>query len=398
MLKRIPLRDLRVGMFIQQMGGRWFDHPFLRSSFKLASEKDYQALLQSNVPDLLIDTDKGLDVATAPNGQPAPVPEPVVLPAAATREVESQRPFAQEIDRARAIQAKAKTEVTRMFNDARMGKAIEVADIAPLVDEINGSLERNAGALLSIVRLKSADDYTYMHSVAVCGLMIALGRRMGLDGEELKIVGLGGLLHDLGKIAMPIEVLNKPGKLTDEEFAIMKGHPGAGWSMLKKSNSVGEIPLDICLHHHERIDGAGYPEKISGDALSKYARMGAVCDVYDAITSDRPYKAGWEPGESVKLMAKWCNGQFDEAIFQQFVRTVGIYPTGTLIRLKSGRLGVVVDQAEGNLLQPKVKAFFSTKSQAHITPEIIDLARSQDAITGPEDARAWGFDLGKIFG
>jgi HD-GYP domain-containing protein (c-di-GMP phosphodiesterase class II) len=398
MLKRIPLRDLRVGMFIQEMGGRWVDHPFLRSSFKVASEKDYATLLQSNLPDLVIDTSKGLDVGSAADARPAPEPAPP--PAAVTSSCAGKPhvPFEKEIDRARAIQARAKTEVTRMFNEARMGKAIEVADIAPLVDEINGSLERNAGALLSIVRLKTADDYTYMHSVAVCGLMIALGRRMGLDKDELKVVGLGGLLHDLGKIAMPTAVLNKPGKLTDEEFGVMKGHPLAGWEMLKKSNSVGEVPLDICLHHHERMDGNGYPDKLSGAALSTHARMGAVCDVYDAITSDRPYKIGWAPGESVKLMAKWCNGQFDEAIFQQFVKTVGIYPTGTLVRLKSGRLGVVIDQPESNLLQPKVKIFFSTKSQAHLTPEIVDLARSQDAITGPEDARAWGFDVGKILG
>ncbi len=385
-------------MFIQEMGGRWIDHPFLRSSFTVANEKDYQTLLHSNVPDLVIDTAKGLDIDRAPDQTPAPAPAPAAATVITPRAVETKVPFEKEIDRAREIQAKAKTEVTRMFNEARMGKAIEVADIAPLVEEINGSLERNAGALLSIVRLKSADDYTYMHSVAVCGLMIALGRRMGLDEEELKIVGLGGLLHDLGKIAMPTAVLNKPGKLTDAEFGIMKTHPLAGWELLKKSNTVGEVPLDICLHHHERMDGNGYPDKLSGAALTTHARMGAVCDVYDAITSDRPYKTGWAPGESVKLMAKWCNGQFDETIFQQFVKTVGIYPTGTLVRLKSGRLGVVMDQPETNLLQPTVKAFFSTKSQAHITPETIDLARSEDAITSPENAREWGFDLDKILG
>ncbi len=394
MLKNIPVRQLRIGMYIHKLGGRWVDHPFLRKSFELTSVKDLQALLGSNAPEVEIDTDRGLDIDSA-----APVkntPAPVVVAALKPPVAEPKTSYDQEIKRAKAIQAKAKIAVTSMFNEARMGNAIEVASVAPLVDEINGSLERNVGALLSIVRLKTADDYTYMHSVAVCGLMIALGRVLGLEGEELRQVGLGGLLHDLGKISMPMEVLNKPGKLTDEEFATIKGHPRAGWKILKKSNEVSETPLDICLHHHERVDGNGYPERISGDALTLHARMGAVCDVYDAITSDRPYKAGWAPAESIKRMSEWCKGQFDETVFKAFVKTMGIYPTGSLVKLKSGRLGVVTDQSEGSLLQPRVKVFFSLKSKEPLSVEIIDLKRSQDAIAGLEDPAPWQAIMNKI--
>ena len=394
MLKNIPVRQLRIGMYIHKLGGRWVDHPFLRKSFELTSVKDLQALLGSNAPEVEIDTDRGLDIDSA-----APVkntPAPVVVAALKPPVAEPKASYDQEIKRAKAIQAKAKIAVTSMFNEARMGNAIEVASVAPLVDEINGSLERNVGALLSIVRLKTADDYTYMHSVAVCGLMIALGRVLGLEGEELRQVGLGGLLHDLGKISMPMEVLNKPGKLTDEEFATIKGHPRAGWKILKKSNEVSETPLDICLHHHERVDGNGYPERISGDALTLHARMGAVCDVYDAITSDRPYKAGWAPAESIKRMSEWCKGQFDETVFKAFVKTMGIYPTGSLVKLKSGRLGVVTDQSEGSLLQPRVKVFFSLKSKEPLSVEIIDLKRSQDAIAGLEDPAPWQAIMNKI--
>ena len=394
MLKNIPVRQLRIGMYIHKLGGRWVDHPFLRKSFELTSVKDLQALLGSNAPEVEIDTDRGLDIESA--GPVKNTPAPVVVAALKPPVAEPKTSYDQEIKRAKAIQAKAKIAVTSMFNEARMGNAIEVASVAPLVDEINGSLERNVGALLSIVRLKTADDYTYMHSVAVCGLMIALGRVLGLEGEELRQVGLGGLLHDLGKISMPMEVLNKPGKLTDEEFATIKGHPRAGWKILKKSNEVSETPLDICLHHHERVDGNGYPERISGDALTLHARMGAVCDVYDAITSDRPYKAGWAPAESIKRMSEWCKGQFDETVFKAFVKTMGIYPTGSLVKLKSGRLGVVTDQSEGSLLQPRVKVFFSLKSKEPLSVEIIDLKRSQDAIAGLEDPAPWQAIMNKI--
>lgn len=401
MLKKIPLKQLRLGMFIQELGGRWMDHPFWRSSFKLAKPEDLQALLQSGIPDLVIDTDKGLDVEVAPApvvkaAAPAPAPEPV-----APKEIPPPSPrvsYEQEIEKAKEIQGKAKRAITNLFNQARMGNAIEISVVAPLVDEINQSIERNAGALLSIVRLKTVDDYTYMHSVAVCALMISLGQRLGLKGEELHQVGMGGLLHDVGKMGVPLEILNKPGKLTDEEFVVVKSHPMQGWEILKNAQVNDEVPLDVCLHHHEKMDGSGYPERLSGEGISLHARMGAVCDVYDAVTSDRPYKKGWDPAEAIKRMAEFRTGHFDETVFQAFVKTIGIYPTGSLVRLKSGRLAVVTDQSDKSLLTPKVKVFFSTKSKGPIKMEVIDLGRSQDGIEGLEDIAKWGFDLKKVMG
>jgi HD-GYP domain-containing protein (c-di-GMP phosphodiesterase class II) len=193
---------------------------------------------------------------------------------------------------------------------------------------------------------------------------------------------------------MPLEVLNKPGKLTEAEFAIMRGHPQAGHQMLVEGRGVGPIPLDVCLHHHEKINGTGYPHRLQGDQISLFASMGAVCDVYDAITSNRPYKAGWDPAESVQKMAQWAkDGHFSEPVFQAFVKSIGIYPTGSLVKLKSGRLGVVVDQGQGSLLAPLVKVFFSTKSNERLVPELLDLgARGcSDQIVSRESPAAWGF-------
>jgi putative nucleotidyltransferase with HDIG domain len=399
MQKTISVRDLRLGMYIEKMCGNWMNHPFWRSSFRLSDPKDLQTLQTCGLAEVVIDTSRGLDVEPPPaHALDTPVAEPATDGSAPVAPPQVKVSMEKELERAREIQAKAKREVSALFQQARMGKALEVGTVGPLVEEINASVERNAAALLSLVRLKTADDYTYMHSVAVCALMIALGRRLGLDGPTLQQAGMAGLLHDIGKMSVPSEVLNKPGKLTDEEFVVVKRHPAHGWETLRAAGMADEIALDVCLHHHERMDGKGYPERLSGEKISLFARMGAVCDVYDAISSERCYKKPWTPGESIQKMASWREGHFDEKIFQAFLKTVGIYPTGTLVKLKSGRLGVVLEQAEEGLLKPSVKVFFSTKSNGPIRLEVVDLRRSQDAIESMEDPTAWGFDLRKLTG
>ena len=301
--------------------------------------------------------------------------------------------MADELHEAAAICNRSKTAVLSMFREARLGHAVDAESCLPLVEEISNSVTRNPGALVSLARLKSQDEYTYMHSVAVCALMIALGRQLGLDGDALRVVGMAGLLHDLGKAVMPADVLNKPGKLTDDEFRLIQRHPERGHELLSQAGEVSEIVLDVCLHHHEKIDGSGYPHRLAGDAIGLHARMGAVCDVYDAITSNRPYKQGWDPAESIGRMAGWRRGHFDETVFQAFVRSLGIYPTGSLVRLRSGRLAVVVEQNAASLTAPMVKVFYSTRAQMHVAPELVDLSRPgcADRITGRESNREWKF-------
>ena len=399
MLKKIGVEHLRLGMHIHELCGSWMEHPFWRTRFVLDDADDIRRIRESGITELWIDTGKGLDASvgevraeTHSEIEVAAEVDRTLERSAEHRAPPRQVPMVEEVRRAAKICIGSKKAVVSMFNEARMGKTVSSEAAGELVDEISSSVMRNPGALISLARLKTADDYTYMHSVAVCALMVALARQLGQDEATTRELGMAGLLHDLGKALMPMEVMNKPGKLTDEEFAIIKGHPEAGHKMLLEGSGVGEIPLDVVLHHHEKMDGSGYPKRFKADQISLYAKMGAVCDVYDAITSNRPYKAGWDPAESIRKMAEWCNGHFDERVFQAFVKCLGIYPIGALVRLASGRLGVVMEQSEHSLLTPIVKVFFSTKARTHIAPEIVDLShpRVTDGIVSREEAGTWG--------
>lgn len=392
MLKRIGVEHLRLGMHLHELCGSWMDHPFWRSSIRLDNPKDIQLILNSSIKEVWIDTAKGLDVEPAATKEQSELEAHALIQAASRPTVHGRVAMEEELGRAVKICAKAKAAVSTMFLEARMGRALDAADALPLVEEISLSVLRNPGALIGLARLKTKDDYTYMHSVAVCALMVSLSRQLGLDEAQTREAGMAGLLHDIGKMMVPMEILNKPGKLTDDEFAIIKTHPAAGHQLLLEGKGVSAVALDVCLHHHEKVDGSGYPDRLGADQISRFAKMGAVCDVYDAITSNRPYKHGWCPAESLRKMAEWSKGHFDETVFQAFVKSIGIYPVGTLVRLESGRLGVVIEQMEKSLLSPKVKVFFSTKSLSYIPPLILDLSGSglQDKIVAREDAAKWG--------
>lgn len=392
MLKRIGIKQLRVGMYCSS----WVTtSAFVKQAFFINTLDELDQIIDSGIKEVCINTNKGLDVLSESGSKP--IVKKTVKSALPKKPETADSPapvsMNEELKQASKIVDHSKQAITSMFNEARMGKAINVENAVSLVEEITSSVMRNPDALIGLARLKTKDDYTYMHSVAVCALMVSLSKQLGLSDEHTRESGLAGLLHDVGKMAIPLDILNNPGKLTDAEFAIVKEHPVAGHKMLLEGGNVGEISLDVCLHHHEKMNGTGYPDQLSGDAISIFARMGAVCDVYDAITSNRPYKQGWCPSESLRKMAEW-EGHFDKNIFQAFVKCIGIYPTGTLVRLKSGRLGVVVEQQIGkSLLSPKVRVFFSSNSKSYITPQLLNLADPNvtDKIITRENAEKWQF-------
>jgi putative nucleotidyltransferase with HDIG domain len=342
-----------------------------------------------------IDTSRGLDMPDAPTVEEVNAE----LDAQLIKIAEAPSPiikvsFAQEMGRAQKIHGQATNLVRMVMRDVRLGQAIELDGVAQVVEDITDSVLRNSGALLGLSAIKNKDEYTFLHSVSVCTLMVTFAQSMGMDKELIRLAGVGGLLHDTGKMKVPNEILNKPGRLTEAEFAIMRTHPEEGWHILRQIDGLEDIPLDITLHHHERMDGTGYPHRLPGEQISQMAQMAAVVDVYDAITSDRCYHKGMPAPEGLRKLWEWSKFHFNPELVQAFMRTIGIYPVGTLVRLESGRLAVVIEQNEAAMLQPIVKAIFSTKSNTYITPQLIDLARPMgkggaDKIVGHENPQKW---------
>ncbi len=394
-MKKISVDDLRIGMFVHEICGSWMDHPFWASSFVISDRNDLISLQKSSIREVWIDPDKGRDTdPSVPVSAPSPIPSSLmetIKEARATKVATQKTSFEDELVLARGIHARSHGVIHSLLTEARMDIPVDLMAAHQLVEDICNSVLRNSEALISLLHAKTKKTYPYLHAVAVCALMIALGKQMGFDNGLLKRLGMAGLLLDIGKTLLPLPLLNKQARLTDEEFEMMKSHPLLGYHLLQNLGVDDEIILDVCAHHHERMDGKGYPDWLPGEKISIYANMGTCCDVYDAITSERSYQTGWALGQAIRKMAEWQEGQFNRTVFHAFVRTVGLYPSGTLVQLKSGRLAYVVEQHPSSLMTPLVKAFYSTRQNVFIEPLMLDLGKCGDAILNVEDPAKWHF-------
>lgn len=397
-IKKVPVDGLKPGMFIHDLNCGWMDHPFLRPRFALRSDREIESIAEAGLREVYIDTALGLDASDAPTREEVAAEVHEEMRRLAGQAAGPARISArEELVRARRVHAEANRLVRNLLHDVRLGKQVQVEQAEPMVSKITASILCNNGALLSLTRIKSKDGYTFEHSVSVCALMVAFSRGLGLAASAIHEAGIGGLLHDAGKMRTPDEVLNKPGSLSDEEFAIMRHHVVAGRAILQTTPGISGIALDVAVQHHERYDGSGYPQRLRGKEISFYGQMAAIVDVYDAITSDRVYHKALAPTDALRKIFEWSRFHFKPELVHAFTRTVGIYPVGTLVLLESGRLAVVVEQREESLLQPLVRAFYDTRRGSHLNPEDIDLSRPMghggaDRILGHELPEKWRLD------
>ncbi|NJC33003.1 putative nucleotidyltransferase with HDIG domain [Sphingomonas jejuensis] len=379
-------------MYVHAIEGSWWLHPFWRRRFLIEDERALELARDGGAEMFVIDTDRGgAPVAEVEVDAGAPASAPVQKRPPPARRIESEEERqARELERAAALVQESRAAVTRMFKEARLGKAVRPADVGPVVEQIAEQVFNDASALIRVTRLKRKNEYTYMHSVAVCALMINLGRKLRLPEETIREIGMAGLLHDIGKMSVPDAVLMKPGALSDQEFAVMRDHPVLGHDLLKADSEMSAIALDVCLHHHERVDGNGYPFGLTAEQLSIHARMGAVCDVYDAVTSNRCYKSAWTPGDALNRMKDW-DGHFDPGVLDAFIASIGIYPTGTLVRMRTNRLGVVLGTLDRSTDRPLVRCFFAITDRELTRLDDVEASSTLrgDGIVGVEMGEAW---------
>ncbi len=401
MIKKIGIDQLKPGMFVHDLNCGWMDHPFARNRFRLGNGGQLAKIRKLGVRDLYIDTSRGLDVHNAPTAPEIKqqlerhlrqtVKSPVVE--------EKETGLAEEQGRAGKIRQEASQVVTGMMEDARLGRQLEVERINPLMEKMVGSIFRNKDALLGLTRIRRMDRYTFEHSVGVAVLMVSFARTLGMDRDCIREIGVGALLHDIGKTLVPPEILNKPGSLTDEEFVIMRGHVVHSRKLLEGSKGISPIALGVAQEHHERMDGSGYPAGKKGDEISRYGQMAAIVDVYDAITSERVYHKGMEPHLALRKLLEWSKYHLNHKLTQNFIRCLGIYPIGTLVRLQSERIGVVVESRDSNLLLPVVRVMMDARRRSYLTPKDLDLSTlsgdAQDRIVGAEEPKNWPIDIEK---
>ncbi len=404
MQHRLPVSDLKLGMYIVSIDGSWLSNPFWRTRFRLTNSADIARLKNAGIDTVVIDDTLGIGlvvpIAPGESGEPgepddgaseaddaAPAGPPLVVERRA--KPRTRRPVS-EVDRARETVERSKVAVMSMFGEARLGRVVSIDAVVPLVDEIAASIKRDRSAILNVARLKDKNEYTYMHSVAVCALMMTLARQIGLDEAEVQQAGLAGLLHDIGKMTVPEDVLDKPGALDAEQRRIIEEHPQSGHLLLSDIGTVSQVALDVCLHHHERVDGTGYPFGLTQQQLSLYARMGAICDVYDAVTSERPYKSAWPPAVALARMSGW-DGHFDPQLLHAFTVAIGIFPIGSLVRLHSNRLAIVLTGDPDAPTSPGVRAFFNVVDAAfdRIADVATHNAAGGDPIIRGERGDAW---------
>ncbi len=362
------------------------------------SIKIIDILISWGIKEVYIDTDRGADIAEAKT-----VIELKSDTDSALRKLAEKKPAApkniplrEEIAVAKNIKKQATNIINKAMQQAKGGQPVDTEGAYQLIEKMDKSILRNRDALVLLTRIRKKDEYTLMHSISVGAYILNFCNAYKLSHKKTMALAIGALFHDIGKTKIPLKILNKPGKLTDEEFAEMKRHAEYSAAILKNTKNLPAEAYDIALHHHERYDGNGYPHGLKGDEISFGSQLAAIADVYDALTSDRCYKKGIDRVEGLRKLYEWSEFHFNKDLTYKFIRCIGVYPIGTCVQLASERVGVVIGSTE-NVLQPVVRLFYDNHKKLPMPVHDLDLSLTEDKVIKYEDGDKWDVKEMHIF-
>jgi HD-GYP domain-containing protein (c-di-GMP phosphodiesterase class II) len=401
--KRINSELLRPGMFVCRLDKPWLETPFLLQGFLIRTQEQAEEV-RRHCGFVYIDPERGDDVG---GGRPARLASDRVSPIRETRRRKSLKarvsplrpltettadfdpddivervvitPIEEELERAFDLHRDTRYVINKVLNDARLGKAIDVPEVKALVAELAQSAMRNPDALIFLTQLQAARQSVALHCINACIFSLIFGRHLELPEDELRTLGLGALLHDVGYIKLPQQLLEKPGTLTVEESELIRTHVAEGVTVLQGASGITSRVVALIQDHHERWDGRGYPRGKARESIDYLGRVLGMVDVYDALTSPRPWRPAHSPYHALRLLQQNADKDFERALVLQFVQCIGIYPVGSIVQLNTGDVGIVVFSHPRYRLRPRVRLLFDPQGDRYETPLEVDLIALQGA-------------------
>jgi len=373
---KLHVSELQIGMYVSELDRPWLETPFLIQGFTLETIDDVTTMAEY-CEHVWVNA----------------VQEAWVPPEERKVGRHKPRPGLRYINKVSAsdehrqslgVHREARRLTKSLMDEARLGGAINTAQAKSTVSDCVHSILRNPDALLWMSKMRDKDEYTSEHCLNVCILAIAFGRHLGLEEEQLQQLGLCGLLHDVGKMRVPTEVINKPSQLTDEEYKIVKNHAIHGRNLLMSSPGVPHAAVDVAYSHHERLDGGGYPRGLKASGISDNARMIAIVDAYDAMTAERCYAKAVPSTEALKEILKCAGEQFDVRLAEQFIEMVGVYPPGSIVELVNGCVAIVLNNNHRYRHLPKVLVVRNPAKRA-VKEKVFNLGE----VTGGSLSASW---------
>lgn len=395
MIRKIAVGDLLPGMYVVDLHRRWLDHSIWRRRFPIRDQAHIRKLLAEGITEVSIDTERGIDLPpVSPIARINVVERKIETLVEVVRARQPKVSLGEERRRAARLLQEASGMVTDLVLAAEAGRHVDAARLEPVVGKMIESVIRNPDALAPLARLKRMDAYATEHAVATSALIIAFGQQQGMAQPELEKLALGTMLKDIGHSAIDSKLMTRAGSLSKSEFSVVQSHVEEGLAVLEATSRLSETSVAVVLEHHERYNGSGYPYRMAGDEISVAGRMAAIVDTYDAMTSDRPYRPAISPSLALRQLFDQGGVDFDPELVSAFVRTVGVYPVGTLVMLESGHLGVVERIHQDNLLAPVVRVIFHGGRRQYVAPVEVDLSRKignhYGQIVSAEDYERWG--------